>query len=384
MAAIELRQVSKFYGPGPAAVADATLEIRDGEFMILLGPSGCGKSTTLRMIAGLESVSSGEVRIGGKRVNELAPRDRNIAVVFQSYALYPHMTVGENLAFGLKMHKLAKPEIERRVSEVAAMLGIAPFLGRKPAALSGGQRQRVALGRALVREPAAFLLDEPLSNLDARLRADMRLELVKLHRQLGATIVHVTHDQIEAMTMGERICIMKDGRIVQVGEPLEVYRNPANTFVAGFLASPPMNLIDGRLVADAAGALRLEAAGVALTLPPAIARGYQPMPASRSSSASGPRMFTKNRCSRTWLPIEGSVGGAGGPRRRGDPGAGPRRLAGRRDLRQARPRLSRAHRQPAAPLSRFRRDQALRSPDHQRPSPARLSRRERQEKCTRC
>ena len=202
------------------------------------------------MIAGLESVSSGEVRIGGKRVNELAPRDRNIAVVFQSYALYPHMTVGENLAFGLKMHKLAKPEIEKRVSEVAAMLGIAPFLGRKPAALSGGQRQRVALGRALVREPAAFLLDEPLSNLDARLRADMRLELVKLHRQLGATIVHVTHDQIEAMTMGERICIMKDGHIVQVGEPLEVYRNPANTFVAGFLASPPMNLIDGRLVAD--------------------------------------------------------------------------------------------------------------------------------------
>ncbi|HEY2111774.1 MAG TPA: ATP-binding cassette domain-containing protein, partial [Dongiaceae bacterium] len=195
MAAIELRQVSKFYGAGPPAVADASLEIRDGEFMILLGPSGCGKSTTLRMIAGLESVSSGEVRIGGKRVNELAPRDRNIAVVFQSYALYPHMTVGENLAFGLKMHKLAKPEIETRVSEVAAMLGIAPFLCRKPAALSGGQRQRVALGRALVREPAAFLLDEPLSNLDARLRADMRLELVKLHRQLGATIVHVTHDQ---------------------------------------------------------------------------------------------------------------------------------------------------------------------------------------------
>jgi multiple sugar transport system ATP-binding protein len=307
MAAIELRQVSKFYGPGPAAVADATLEIRDGEFMILLGPSGCGKSTTLRMIAGLESVSSGEVRIGGKRVNELAPRDRNIAVVFQSYALYPHMTVGENLAFGLKMHKLAKPEIERRVSEVAAMLGIAPFLGRKPAALSGGQRQRVALGRALVREPAAFLLDEPLSNLDARLRADMRLELVKLHRQLNATIVHVTHDQIEAMTMGERICIMKDGHIVQVGEPLEVYRNPANTFVAGFLASPPMNLIDGRLVADSSGALRLEAAGVALTLPPVIARGYQPYAGKPVILGFRPEDVHEEPVQPTWLTIEGSV-----------------------------------------------------------------------------
>jgi ABC-type sugar transport system ATPase subunit len=307
MAAIELRQVSKFYGAGPPAVADASLEIRDGEFMILLGPSGCGKSTTLRMIAGLESVSSGEVRIGGKRVNELAPRDRNIAVVFQSYALYPHMTVGENLAFGLKMHKLAKPEIETRVSEVAAMLGIAPFLGRKPAALSGGQRQRVALGRALVREPAAFLLDEPLSNLDARLRADMRLELVKLHRQLGATIVHVTHDQIEAMTMGERICIMKDGHIVQVGEPLEVYRNPANTFVAGFLASPPMNLIDGRLVADSSGALRLEAAGVALTLPPAIARGYQPYAGKPVILGFRPEDVHEELVQPTWLPIEGSV-----------------------------------------------------------------------------
>ena len=372
MAAIELRQVSKFYGPGPAAVADATLEIRDGEFMILLGPSGCGKSTTLRMIAGLESVSSGEVRIGGKRVNELAPRDRNIAVVFQSYALYPHMTVGENLAFGLKMHKLAKPEIEKRVSEVAAMLGIAPFLGRKPAALSGGQRQRVALGRALVREPAAFLLDEPLSNLDARLRADMRLELVKLHRQLGATIVHVTHDQVEAMTMGERICIMKDGRIVQVGEPLEVYRNPANTFVAGFLASPPMNLIDGRLVADAAGALRLEAAGIGLTLPPAIARFYQAHAGKPVILGFRPEDVHEEPVQPTWLPIEGSVValealgsevilvlGLGG-----SPAVEISAKLGR-DYRAA-------YRQPAAPLSRFRRDPALRSPDHQRPSPARL------------
>ncbi len=195
MAAIGLRHVSKMYGNQVPAVLDANLDIRDGEFMILLGPSGCGKSTTLRMIAGLESVSEGEIHIGGRVVNELAPRERNIAVVFQSYALYPHMTVAENLAFGLKMHKRPIGEIETRVREASAMLGIDSLLDRKPAALSGGQRQRVALGRALVREPAAFLLDEPLSNLDAQLRADMRLELVKLHRQLGTTIVHVTHDQ---------------------------------------------------------------------------------------------------------------------------------------------------------------------------------------------
>jgi multiple sugar transport system ATP-binding protein len=307
MAAIELKQVSKFYGAGPAAVAEASLEIRDGEFMILLGPSGCGKSTTLRMIAGLESVSSGEIRIGGRRVNELAPRDRNIAVVFQSYALYPHMTVGENLAFGLKMHKLPRAEIEKRVAEVAAMLGISAFLGRKPAALSGGQRQRVALGRALVREPAAFLLDEPLSNLDARLRADMRLELVKLHRQLGATILHVTHDQVEAMTMGERICIMKDGRIVQVGEPLEVYRNPANTFVAGFLASPPMNLIAGRLAAEAGGGLLLEAAGLCLALPAPVARAHGAEAGRSVILGVRPEDLHAAPGAPGWLPIEGSV-----------------------------------------------------------------------------
>jgi multiple sugar transport system ATP-binding protein len=275
MAAIELRHVSKMYGNQVPAVLDANLDVRDGEFMILLGPSGCGKSTTLRMIAGLESVSEGEIHIGGRVVNELAPRERNIAVVFQSYALYPHMTVAENLAFGLKMHKRPVSEIETRVREASAMLGIDSLLDRKPAALSGGQRQRVALGRALVREPAAFLLDEPLSNLDAQLRADMRLELVKLHRQLGTTIVHVTHDQIEAMTMGERICIMKDGRIVQVGPPLEVYRNPANTFVAGFLASPPMNLIPARLIPGEGGRLVLDAAGRHLQVPSAYGDSYR-------------------------------------------------------------------------------------------------------------
>jgi multiple sugar transport system ATP-binding protein len=276
MAAIELKGLSKFYGPKIAAVVDASLAVRDGEFMILLGPSGCGKSTVLRMIAGLESVSAGEVHIGGRLVNQLAPRDRNIAVVFQSYALYPHMTVGQNLAFGLKMHSRPQQEIEARVKEVSGLLGIANLLDRRPGALSGGQRQRVALGRALVRDPAAFLLDEPLSNLDAQLRADMRLELVKLHRQLGTTIIHVTHDQVEAMTMGERICIMREGRIVQVGRPLDVYRSPANTFVAGFLASPPMNLIGARLVAGVDGGLILEGGSLRLSIPNAFAEAYRP------------------------------------------------------------------------------------------------------------
>jgi len=275
MAAIELRHLTKSYGGQIPAVLDANLEIRDGEFMILLGPSGCGKSTVLRMIAGLESVSEGEVYIGGRLVNGLAPRDRNIAVVFQSYALYPHMSVAENLAFGLKMHKRPAAEIETRVREVATMLDIGSLLGRKPAALSGGQRQRVALGRALVREPAAFLLDEPLSNLDAQLRADMRLELVKLHRHLGTTILHVTHDQVEAMTMGERICIMKEGRVVQVGPPLDVYRNPANTFVAGFLASPHMNLMAARLVPDANDGLLVDAMGLRAQVPRAYEEDYR-------------------------------------------------------------------------------------------------------------
>ncbi|MDY0884458.1 ABC transporter ATP-binding protein [Dongia soli] len=274
MADIELRNVSKRYTNRVAAVEDVNLHIRDGEFMIFLGPSGCGKSTTLRMIAGLENISGGELFIGGKRMNDVAPRDRNIAVVFQSYALYPHMTVAENLAFGLKMHKRPQNEIEERVKRVSAMLGIGQFLERKPAALSGGQRQRVALGRALVRDPAAFLLDEPLSNLDAQLRADMRLELVKLHRQLGSTIIHVTHDQVEAMTMGERICIMKDGRVVQVGAPLDVYRNPANTFVAGFLASPPMNLIEARLVGEG-DTLWVEAGALRLRVPAAYREAYR-------------------------------------------------------------------------------------------------------------
>ena len=267
MTQIRLDKVTKVYPPDVKAVEEVSLDIRDGEFMILLGPSGCGKSTTLRMIAGLESVTSGDLYIGGARANDIDPRDRNLAFVFQNYALYPHMSVRDNLSFGLRLKRRSAAEIEARVKDVAGMLGIGALLDRKPGALSGGQRQRVALGRALVREPVAFLLDEPLSNLDAKLRAGMRTELIKLHRQLGRTIVHVTHDQVEAMTMGERICIMKDGRVVQVGPPLEVYRNPANTFVAGFLASPPMNLLPARLAGDPAGGLAAIHGSLRLPLP---------------------------------------------------------------------------------------------------------------------
>ncbi len=275
MAAIELRNIGKIYPPNVMAVEGVDLAIKDGEFMVLLGPSGCGKSTTLRMIAGLEETTSGDLFIDGRRVNDVDPADRDLAIVFQNYALYPHMTVADNLAFGLKLRGVPRAEIAARIQRTAAMLGIGELLARKPRALSGGQQQRVALGRALVREPAAFLFDEPLSNLDAKLRASMRTELIKLHHQLGATIVHVTHDQVEAMTMGQRICIMRDGRIVQLGPPLEVYRNPADTFVAGFLANPPMNLIDTRLGAAGAGlALALE--GGPLGLPAHLTRAFEP------------------------------------------------------------------------------------------------------------
>lgn len=274
MAGIELKNISKVYGGSVVAVDDISLEIKDGEFMIFLGPSGCGKSTTLRMIGGLESITKGDLLIGGKRMNDVDPADRDIAIVFQNYALYPHMTVAGNLGFGLKLRGIAAGEIERRIKGISEMLGIGPLLDRKPAQLSGGQRQRVALGRALVREPQAFLLDEPLSNLDAKLRAAMRTELIKLHHKVGTTIIHVTHDQIEAMTMGQRICIMKDGRIVQVGAPLDVYRNPVNTFVAGFLASPPMNLIAGRLDGAGQGGLAAIVRAAQLPIPAAFRAAY--------------------------------------------------------------------------------------------------------------
>ena len=248
MASLSLKSIYKKYPGGVTAVSDFNLEIKDKEFIILVGPSGCGKSTTLRMIAGLEEISYGELYIGEKLVNDVAPKDRDIAMVFQNYALYPHMTVFENMAFGLKLRKTPKDEIKRRVEEAARILDIAHLLDRKPKALSGGQRQRVALGRAIVREPKVFLLDEPLSNLDAKLRAQMRTELSKLHKKLGTTFIYVTHDQTEAMTMGDRIVVMKDGFIQQVDTPHKLYDQPCNMFVAGFIGSPQMNFIESKLI----------------------------------------------------------------------------------------------------------------------------------------
>lgn len=273
MAEIVLNKVSKIFPPDVVAVEDVDLTVRDGEFLVLLGPSGCGKSTTLRMIAGLEQISSGELFIGGETMTNVDPADRDLAIVFQNYALYPHMTVTGNLGFGLKLRGFPRSEIEQRIAKTADMLGIRELLNRKPRELSGGQQQRVALGRALVRDPVAFLLDEPLSNLDAKLRASMRTELVKLHNQLGRTIVHVTHDQVEALTMGERICIMRGGRVIQTGAPMEVYRNPADTFVAGFLASPPMNLVDARLTEEGNG-LSVAIDNVRLPIPQEYVEAY--------------------------------------------------------------------------------------------------------------
>ena len=244
MANVSLKGIYKIYDGGVTAVSDFNLEIEDKEFIILVGPSGCGKSTTLRMIAGLEDISKGELYIGGVLSNDVAPKDRDIAMVFQNYALYPHMTVYDNMAFGLKLRKTPKDEMRRRVEEAARILDIAHLLDRKPKALSGGQRQRVALGRAIVRDPKVFLLDEPLSNLDAKLRAQMRTEISKLHQRLGTTFIYVTHDQTEAMTMGTRIVVMKDGLIQQVDTPQNLYDKPCNEFVAGFIGSPQMNFIN--------------------------------------------------------------------------------------------------------------------------------------------
>jgi multiple sugar transport system ATP-binding protein len=250
MARIELEHVTKIYPGGVPAVNDLSLDIPDGDFMVFVGPSGSGKSTALRMVAGLEDVTSGEIRIGGRVVNDLQPRDRDLAMVFQNYALYPHLTVEENLAFGLQMHKTPKDEQQRRVAEVARMLSMEPFLERKPAALSGGQRQRVAMGRAIVRNPQAFLMDEPLSNLDAKLRVSTRAQLAALHDRLGATTIYVTHDQIEAMTLGTRVAVLKDGELQQSDTPQNLFDHPRNLFVATFMGSPAMNLADARLVRD--------------------------------------------------------------------------------------------------------------------------------------
>jgi multiple sugar transport system ATP-binding protein len=248
---VTLKGVTKVFAGGVRAVDGVDLTIKSGEFMVLVGPSGCGKTTLLRMIAGLEDVTEGEIRIGERDVTDVAPRDRDIAMVFQNYALYPHMSVEKNLGYGLKVRGTAKAEIKSRVGTVAKMLGLEELLGRRPVALSGGQRQRVAMGRAIVREPAAFLMDEPLSNLDAKLRVDMRGELVQMHNRLGITTVYVTHDQVEAMTLGQRVSVMRDGRLQQVDSPQRLYREPANLFVAAFIGSPSMNLVDAEVDQDA-------------------------------------------------------------------------------------------------------------------------------------
>lgn len=247
MASLSLRHIYKIYPGNVTAVKDVNVEIQDKEFIVLVGPSGCGKSTTLRMVAGLEEISKGELYIGDRLVNDIAPKDRDIAMVFQNYALYPHMTVYDNMAFGLKLRKVPKDEIDRKVKEAAKILDLSHLLERKPKAMSGGQRQRVAMGRAIVRNPKVFLLDEPLSNLDAKLRAQMRTEISKLHKKLGTTFIYVTHDQTEAMTLGDRIVVMKDGIIQQIDTPQNLYERPGNKFVAGFLGSPQMNFIDAVL-----------------------------------------------------------------------------------------------------------------------------------------
>ena len=270
MAEVILENVTKVYPGGILAVKDACLHIQDRELMVLVGPSGCGKSTTLRMVAGLEEITEGTIHIGDRVVNDVPPKDRDIAMVFQNYALYPHMTVYNNMAFGLKLRKFKRAEIEERVLDAARILGIEGLLARKPKALSGGQRQRVAVGRAIVRKPAVFLFDEPLSNLDAKLRVEMRAELNKLHHRLETTMIYVTHDQVEAMTLGDRIAVMDDGKLVQVAPPLEIYDRPASRFVAGFIGTPPMNFVDGQLVA-ADGRLYLVADAGRLLLPERLA-----------------------------------------------------------------------------------------------------------------
>jgi multiple sugar transport system ATP-binding protein len=265
MAQIILDQIDKVYSGGVKALDSLSLEVRDGEFMVLVGPSGCGKSTALRSIAGLEEITAGKIMIGDRVVNDLPPKDRDIAMVFQNYALYPHMTVEQNLAFGLQLRKTPKDEIKRRVGEAAKMLGLEQYLKRKPAALSGGQRQRVAMGRAIVREPQAFLMDEPLSNLDAKLRVSMRASLNQLHDRLGVTTVYVTHDQVEAMTLGHRVCVLRDGRLQQVDTPQTLFEKPVNLFVAGFIGSPAMNFVTADLIRDDGPAVTF--AGYKLSVP---------------------------------------------------------------------------------------------------------------------
>jgi len=276
VAIVKLENIKKEYDGGVLAVKDVSIEINDKEFVVLVGPSGCGKTTTLRMIAGLEEISGGTLTIDGKRMNDIPPKDRDIAMVFQNYALYPHMNVYENMAFGLKLRKYPNDEIERRVREAAKILNIEDFLTRKPKALSGGQRQRVAVGRAIVRKPKVFLFDEPLSNLDAKMRVQMRTEISKLHQRLGATMIYVTHDQTEAMTMGDRIVVMKDGNVMQIDTPLNLYNHPKNKFVAGFIGSPAMNFIDGTILKNGGYAFKEKGTMLSVDIPKSFHKSIAP------------------------------------------------------------------------------------------------------------
>src|SRR5207302_5818973 len=267
MAAVDFEQVSKVYPDGTTAVSQLDLNVTDGEFVVLVGPSGCGKTTALRMLAGLEEITRGVIKIGERVVNYVPSRDRDIAMVFQSYALYPHLSVYENIAFGLRVKKVPKAEIDRRVKDAARILDLEPFLKRKPRALSGGQRQRVAMGRAIVRQPAAFLMDEPLSNLDAKLRVQMRAEISGLQRDLGVTTIYVTHDQVEAMTMGDRVAVMRKGELQQVADPQTLYDEPVNLFVAGFIGSPAMNLVHARVERNGEALVAIVSEAVSVTIP---------------------------------------------------------------------------------------------------------------------
>jgi multiple sugar transport system ATP-binding protein len=294
MAGIELDRVRKQFPNGFAAVDDVSLRIDDGEFMVLVGPSGCGKTTLLRLIAGLEEISQGRILIGGREVTDLAPRKRDVAMVFQSYALYPHMSVRQNLGYGLKVRRTAKADVRRRVEDVAKMLRLEDLLDRRPAQLSGGQRQRVAMGRAVIREPQAFLMDEPLSNLDAKLRVSMRAELSALHARLGTTTIYVTHDQVEAMTLGQRVAVMRDGRIQQVDKPQGLYRYPENLFVAAFIGSPSMNLVDATIDGG-----RAEFAGFRMPMP----AGIEPPPDGRVILGIRPEAFEDAAFADPALPV---------------------------------------------------------------------------------
>ena len=372
MARVELEHVRKVYPNGYEAVEDASFAVEDGEFVVFVGPSGCGKSTLLRMIAGLEEITAGTLTIGDRVVADgataLPPKDRDIAMVFQNYALYPHMTVGENMGFGLKIRKFPKAEIAERVAEAARILGLEAVLDRKPGLLSGGQRQRVAVGRAIVRKPAVFLFDEPLSNLDAKLRVQMRTEIAKLHNALGATMIYVTHDQVEAMTMGDRIVVLKDGEVQQIDTPLALYGHPVNRFVAGFIGSPAMNFVEGRLASDG-GTLAFVADGDALRLP--LPAGYAARLRGLRRAAGHARRPARGRLRRRGRqrgvePVDHRRAGADGERGRG---LRARRLGGERAQRRRARRAAGAAGAGGAARPRARHQQAplLRRGDRARP-----------------